>query len=557
VPDEYPKNMAPGTGRAGDKTMNALGVNGITADPSAEVERLRRECARACEAQLVSEESFRELAESINEVFWMTDSCGERLQYVSPGYERIWGRTCEDLYANPASWIAAVHPADRERVADGLTGGNPQPAEREFRIIRPDGSVRWIRDKAVAGHGGNTKGRRVGLFEDISDQKRMEEQVRQSQKMDAIGTLAGGIAHDFNNILSVISGYTELLRMALPKDSPFAGHVVSIGMASTRAARLVRQILTFSRRDEVQREPVQLPAIVDEALRFLRATLPATLQVTKSYGGVTAAVMADPTQVHQVLLNLGTNAWHAMKETHGRLAFAVEDTQLQAGAALQLGLQPGPYVRISVSDSGRGMDQATLARIFEPYFTTKPLGEGTGLGLAVVHGIMRSHDGAVSARSQPGEGTTFDLYFPALAGAVSAAAAPSPGIVRGHGERILFVDDEESIVAVGQYMLAQLGYSVEATTCPGNALEVLRARPHEFDLVITDLAMPAMTGIELARQISKLCPELPVILTTGFPGPLTLAELRTKGISDLLHKPPTVETLGAAIRKALESRRRV
>ena len=540
--------------------MNAAappGVKGFTIDPSAEVEGLRRECARAREAQLVSDERFRELAESINEVFWVTDG-GERLLYVSPGYERIWGRPCEELYADPASWIAAVHPADRERVAAGLTGGNPQPAEREFRIIRPDGSIRWIRDKAVAGPGGNTKGRRVGLFEDISDQKRMEEQVRQSQKMDAIGTLAGGIAHDFNNILSVISGYTELLRMGLPKDSPFAGHVVSIGMASTRAARLVRQILTFSRRDEVQREQVELPAIVDEALRFLRATLPATIQVTKSYGGVTAAVMADPTQVHQVLLNLGTNAWHAMKETHGRLAFAVEDTQLPAGPAAQrLGLQPGRYVRISVSDSGCGMDQATLARIFEPYFTTKPLGEGTGLGLAVVHGIMRSHDGAVSARSQPGEGTTFDLYFPALAGAVSAAAAPSPGIVRGHGERILLVDDEESIVAVAQYMLAQLNYSVEATTSPGNALEILRGRPNEFDLVITDLAMPAMTGIELARQISKLCPELPVILTTGFPGPLTLTELRAKGISDLLQKPPTVETLGEAIRKALESRRGV
>ena len=170
---------------------------------------------------------------------------------------------------------------------------------------------------------------------------------------------------------------------------------------------------------------------------------------------------------------------------------------------------------------------------------------------------MRSHDGAVSARSQPGEGTTFDLYFPALEGAVSAAAAPSPGIVRGHGERILLVDDEESIVAVAQYMLAQLNYSVEATTSPGNALEILRGRPNEFDLVITDLAMPAMTGIELARQISKLCPELPVILTTGFPGPLTLTELRAKGISDLLQKPPTVETLGEAIRKALESRRGV
>ncbi len=464
-------------------------------------------------------------------------------------------RACEELYTDPLSWLATVHPADRPRVADGLTQGATLPAEREFRIHRPDGSVRWIRDKAVAGRGADPQARRVRVFEDISDQKRMEEQVRQSQKMDAIGTLAGGIAHDFNNILSVISGYTELLRKALPKDSPFAGHVASIGMASTRAARLVRQILTFSRRDEVQREPVQLTTVVDEALRFLRATLPATIQVTKSYGRATPAVMADATQVHQVLLNLGTNAWHAMKETHGKLEVVVEETQLAAGpAAHPLRLQPGRYVRISVTDSGCGMDPATLARIFEPYFTTKPVGEGTGLGLAVVHGIMRSHDGAVSARSQPGQGTTFDLYFPALADAVTAAAPPAPGIVRGRGERILFVDDEESIVSVGQYMLAQLGYAVEATTSSVDALEILRARPAEFDLVITDLAMPAMTGIELARHISKLRPELPVILTTGYSGPHTLSELRTKGISDLLQKPPTVETIGEAVRQALDAR---
>ena len=539
--------------------MNAarpLGADGCSAGPSAEVERLRRECQRAREAQHASDKRFRELAESINDVFWTTDDSGERLLYVSPSYERIWGRPCEDLYARPMSWIEAVHPADRQRVADGLSHGNTQPADREFRIIRPDGSIRWIRDKAVAVHGGDTTARFVGLFEDITDQKKMEEQVRQSQKMDAIGTLAGGIAHDFNNILSVISGYTELVRMGLPKDSPLASHVVSIGMASTRAARLVQQILTFSRRDEVQREPVQLTAVADEALRFLRATLPATIHVTKSYGSATPAVMADPTQVHQVLLNLGTNAWHAMKDTHGKLEVAVEDTQLEAGpAARQLRLQPGRYVRISVRDSGCGMDQATLARVFEPYFTTKPLGEGTGLGLAVVHGIMRSHDGAVSVKSQLGEGTTFDLYFPALSEAVAAAAAPSPGMVRGNGERILFVDDEESIVSVSQYMLTQLNYSVEATTSAREALEILRARPKEFDLVITDLAMPAMTGIEFARHISKLRPELPVILATGFPGPLTLSDVRGKGISDLLQKPPTVETLSDAVRRALDNRR--
>lgn len=522
------------------------------------VEALRKDCELAREAQRASDERFRELAESINGVFWTTDATGERMTYVSPGYERIWGRPCEELYASPRSWIAAVYPGDRQRVLDGLPNGTANTPEREFRIVRPDGSIRWIRDKAVSIAGSEAKAqRRVGLFEDITEQKGMEEQVRQSQKMDAIGTLAGGIAHDFNNILSVISGYTDLLRMAIPADSALCTHVDSIGMASTRAARLVRQILTFSRRDEVQREPVQLTVVVDEAFRFLRATLPATISLSTSYSRETPAVMADATQINQVLLNLGTNAWHAMKDTHGRLEVAVGEVQLDAETAVrQLRLQPGRYVRISVSDSGCGMDQATIARIFEPYFTTKPLGEGTGLGLAVVHGIMRSHDGAVTVQSQPGRGTTFELYFPALADTVTAAASRRPEIARGNGERILFVDDEESIVCVGQYMLTQLNYSVEATTSVCDALEILRARPKEFDLVVTDLAMPIMTGIEFARHISKVCPELPVVLATGYPGPLTLSEVRAKGIGELLLKPPTVETLSDVVRKALASRRR-
>jgi PAS domain S-box-containing protein len=522
------------------------------------VDVLRRECKLARKAQRASDERFRELAESINGVFWTTDASGERMTYVSPGYERIWGRESEELYASPRSWIAAVHPGDRQRVIDSLSNGPVNTADREFRIVRPDGSIRWIRDRAVSVAGREAMGhRRVGLFEDITDQKKMEEQLRQSQKMDAIGTLAGGIAHDFNNILAVISGYTDLLRMAIPADSALRTHVDSIGMAGTRAARLVRQILTFSRRDEVQREPLQLTVVVDEALRFLRATLPATINVSTSYSRATPAVMADATQVNQVMLNLGTNAWHAMKDTHGKLEVTVREVQLDAGtAARELRLQPGRYVCIGVSDSGCGMDQATIARIFEPYFTTKPLGEGTGLGLAVVHGIMRNHDGAVTVQSQPGRGTTFQLYFPALADTVTVPASQPPEIARGNGERILFVDDEESIVCVGQYMLKQLNYSVEATTSVSDALEILRARPTEFDLVVTDLAMPIMTGIEFARHISKAWPELPVVLATGYPGTLTLGEVRAKGISELLLKPPTVETFSDVVRRALASRRK-
>jgi PAS domain S-box-containing protein len=533
---------------------DAADVTG-TLDPLRLIESLRLERTLVESALQVSQERFRELAENINEVFWTSDAAGDLILYVSPAYEKIWGRTCDSLYDSRHSWMEAVHPDDRKRVQESLALRAAGGYDTEYRILRPDGTIRWIHDKAFPIR--NAEGvvhRYVGLADDITDRKKLEERIMHAQKMDAIGTLSGGIAHDFNNILAVINGYAELLRMSVPAESPIAEHVEAIAVAGSRATKLVRQILTFSRREEFHRETISLRPVVEEALKFLRATIPATITFKKSLEEHSTCVLADATQIHQVIVNLGANAWHAMKDCHGILDVALQEVIVDADmATLQPQLQQGRYVRVSVKDNGKGMDPATLARIFEPYFTTKPPGEGTGLGLSVVHGIMQGHGGAIDVFSKQGEGTTFHLYFPAVASSpLESTADPGPHL-RGNAERILFVDDEESITRVGRQMLTRMGYAVEAVTSPSVALDLVREQPERFDLVITDLAMPTLTGLELARKIASARPHLPIILTTGNPGSLTLAEVRGKGVCELLVKPPTSQSLFEAINRALSA----
>ncbi len=392
------------------------------------------------------------------------------------------------------------------------------------------------------------------LKREVAERKKVEEQFRQAQKMEAIGTLAGGIAHDFNNILAAINGYTELARMVLGDNPAVREYLNSVLVASGRAAALVRQILTFSRQEPIERHLIQLQAVVAECHKLLRATIPATIEINVSIAADAPTVLADTTQIHQVLMNLGTNAWHAMKDRTGRLQVKLERCVVdEAIAAAQPRLRPGVYARVSVSDTGSGMDHATLRRIFEPFFTTKPLGEGTGLGLAVVHGIMDSHDGAVTVFSQPGEGTVFHLYFPAQAGAAAVAAVDEGPVPRGQGERILFVDDEELLARLGQKTLTELGYETEIATDPAGALALVRTDPTRFALVLTDQTMPGMTGLHLANVIRQIRPGMPIILMTGFSASLTPARLEAAGIRQLLLKPSTINSLGTAVHAALSN----
>jgi two-component system, cell cycle sensor histidine kinase and response regulator CckA len=509
------------------------------------------------EALRMSEERFRQLAENIHEVFWMTDPGTHAVLYVSPAYETIWGRPRADLYLRPAEWLDAIHPADRARVEGKMSQTTEVGKQEVYRVVQPDGAIRWVRDRAfpIRDAAGRIY-RIVGTAEDITEHRKLEDQLAQSQKMEAIGTLAGGIAHDFNNILAAIMGYAELMSMQVKGQPRVEANLDSLRQASSRAAALVRQILTFSRKEEHSRQPVQLAHVLAEPLSLLRATLPAMIAFDIAVEKNLPSVLADMTQIHQVVMNLGTNAAHAMSGRAGRFGIKLDEVSLAPAQAAEIGgLKPGPHVRLTVSDTGRGMTPAVQARIFEPFFTTKALGEGTGLGLAVVHGVMQSHEGAVTVRSAPDQGTTFELFFPAHAEASQPehTDAPPSTMPRGRGERVLFVDDEASITQIGVIILNELGYRVEGRTDVLAALELVRANPQDFDLVISDVTMPDMSGIEFVRCLQMLRPTLPIILITGYSAELTSERVKQIGVRGLLTKPFTLETLAESARHTLDA----
>jgi nitrogen-specific signal transduction histidine kinase/CheY-like chemotaxis protein len=388
---------------------------------------------------------------------------------------------------------------------------------------------------------------------DITARRRSEELHLQSHKMEALGTLAGGVAHDFNNILMAIGGNAQLAMTDLPADHPLQQTLATIEKASSRATNLVRQILTFSRQQAPARIVILLQPEVEEAVKLLRATLPARIEIRAEYVPGAPAVSADPTQVHQILMNLGANAAHAMGETSGLLELRLEGVTLSSDRThAAAGLPPGRYTRLSFRDTGCGMDKATLARVFEPFFTTKGVGQGTGLGLSVVHGIMKNHGGTVTAYSEVGKGTIFRLYFPAVEKAAEPPGDEPPAqseAPRGNGERILYVDDEEALVLVTQRRLERLGYVVTGCTDPCQALEIFRARPMEFDAVITDASMPNLPGAELAEAMQQIRPDVLVVMASGYLRPEDHAAAARLGIRELISKPYDLAELGRVLRR--------
>lgn len=525
----------------GGKVLGFISVSDITERRKAEDE-LR-----------ASEERFRELAENIQEVFWILDPNKQKILYISPTYASVWGRSCQSLYDDPAGWLEAVHPDDRQRVASKVSDWrNGGEYDEEYRILRPDGALRWIRDRAflVRNEAGGLA-RIVGVAEDVTDNRKLQDQLRQAQKMEAIGQLAGGIAHDFNNILTAISGNTTLAMDDLSKDHPASVCVDEIKKATVRATDLVRRILTFSRQQTPERRFVTLPPIVLEAIQLLRATFPAMIEIRTDLQGGDLTILADPTQVHQIIMNLGTNALHAMREK-GVLEFRLSVAEVDAELARSSpDLREGRFLRLSVSDSGCGMNRATLDRIFEPFFTTKPQGEGTGLGLSVVHGIMKSHDGAITVYSEPGKGTAFQLYFPVVQATGVEAPVFAHDVPRGQGQHILYVDDEEPLVFLATRMLERLGYTVSGFSRPEAALEAFRGAPDRFDLVITDLSMPGLPGPELARRMLQIRADIPVVMATGYVRPGDHEKALSLGVRDLVLKPNTVEEMADTLSKLL------
>jgi PAS domain S-box-containing protein len=430
---------------------------------------------------------------------------------------------------------------------------NPSDAPKSYesRIIDRGGNVKDIFVTITMIPGTHKS---VASIIDITDLKRLETQIRQAQKMEAIGTLAGGIAHDFNNILGAIMGYTDLALSNREMDSQLRNYLERVYQAGERARDLVKQILTFSRQTEQERTPVQIAVIVKEVLKLMRSSLPTTIEIQQDI--ITPpgrdVVLADPTQIHQVLMNLCTNAAHAMRAKGGILGVSIWDIDADAAFVEQYPeMEPGPYIKLTVSDTGHGMDAAVKERIFEPYFTTKGVGEGTGLGLAVVQGIVKSRGGAIFVTSEPGKGSIFHIFLPRYEGE-SPSRVEEEEAPHAKDERILFVDDEKMLVDMGKDMMETLGYRVTAATNSIEALEIFRNAPEAFDLLFTDMTMPKMIGTELAKECMTIRPDIPVILGTGFSDMIDEKKAKELGIRAFVMKPYVITTIAKAIRTVLE-----
>jgi len=494
---------------------------------------------------------------------WIWDISNDVLLWDEDAY-KLWGRSPDEF--DKLSFQSAVeltHPDDRAAMfAVGekfQRTGVEIPVE--FRVVLPDNTTRWLMAKGQVEQDELGKPQRmVGVYLDITERKRAEESRLNSQKMEALGTLAGGIAHDFNNILLAITGNANLasmdLQAALPREHTVLRNLREIERASKRAAELVKRILTFSRQQETQREVVRLQPLIEDAVRLLRPTLSANIRIRTALDPDVAPVSSEAIQIQQVVMNLVTNAAHAIGDRSGAIEIELSDSALADSGVFATGaLAAGQYVCLAVKDSGDGIDAALVGRIFEPFFTTKQVGQGTGLGLAVVHGIVQSHGGAIGVETQPGRGTTFRVYFPAASGEAKSAASQPATVHASRGEHVLYVDDEEPLVFLITRVLERLGYRVTGFVDPEQALRELRAHPAEFDVVVTDLSMRGMNGFELTRAIRTVRSDLPVLLTSGYLRSEDRDLAAQLGILELILKPNTVEELGQAIDRTMKGAR--
>ncbi len=475
-----------------------------------------------------------------------------RFLEVNPAFEKLTGSKAENYIGKTLLELPGPNNDFYiEFLARVVTSGEPQKFESYVQEL----------DKYLEHTAYSPKPGQVAVLSlDVTGRKRaeaekikLESRLQQSYKMEAIGSLAGGIAHDFNNILSAIIGYSELARFKVEGDEPLENELQEIYNAGIRARDLVKQILTFSRQADITREPLDAIPLFKEALKFLRASLPVTIQINQDFPAHPCMVMADASQMHQMLMNLCTNAAHAMKENGGVLEVSAKPVQMEkddTNMPEYKQLKPGRYLRINVSDTGCGIAEELVHRIFDPFFTTKQRGEGTGMGLSVVHGIVNDMGGGISAYSFPGKGSSFHVFLPLLEHKGMPSEAMTPVLQTGSGT-ILLVDDEEAIIDSGRGILEHLGYTVVSTTRPIEALEMFKANPDRFDLVVTDQTMPGMTGLELAEQLHKVSPDKPVVLCTGYGMDLTPQKLTLSGICSMILKPVSTSELAETVHEAL------
>ncbi len=542
-----------------EEMVNERTIEVILANKKLNQEVLERKKAEL--AILESEKKVRNIIEKSRDGIILVDENGSIIQWNS-GQETIYG-TRRAMVVGKKIWdVQFQHEPKTQRNEENQkniekiwtdfyqTGVNPFKNDlRVSRIERPDGSLKDVQQLYFTIETDNGV-MMACTTRDITEKLLMEKQLAQTQKMEAMGLLAGGIAHDFNNLLGGIIGYTDLALRRAEQDIQLKKYLDQVLTASRRATDLVKQILTFSHGEDMEKkEPVQLSLIVKEALKLLRSTLPETIEVISKVEAKECFILANPTQFHQVIMNLCTNAIHAMKEHGGIMEVRLTGETIED--AVYKGIKPGPHVRLTISDTGCGIKQEFLDKIFDPFFTTKEPGEGTGMGLAVVHGIVEGHHGHISVFSKEGQGTTFSILIPTTVEVIHKPGKVEQDIPRGN-ERILLVEDDAYLAEAEKKMLEELGYSVTALNNGVEAFEIFQKLPDRFDIIITDYAMPKMTGLQLIRKIRSINPDIPVIICTGYIKLVQQQKTGSLGIGEIIMKPLELEYIARSIRRLLE-----